>query len=99
MPVNPIGFMKELKMPTYDYRCDNCGHTFEQTLLISQRKVPEGRCMECNDGDVRQVIGVPYFAYDNISSPGHLKKTPSWMKDRLKDVKKSQPLATMNIPD
>jgi|TARA_R100000353_G_C6401675_1_gene167833 hypothetical protein len=55
--------------------------------------------MECNDGDVRQVIGVPYFAYDNISSPGHLKKTPSWMKDKLKDVKKSQPLATMNIPD
>ena len=48
-------------MPTYDYRCDNCGHTFEQTLLISQRKVPEGRCMECNDGDVRQVIGVPYL--------------------------------------
>ena len=55
--------------------------------------------MECNDGDVSQVIGVPYFAYDNISSQVHLKKTPSWIKDKLKDVKKSQPLATMNIPD
>ena len=30
--------------------------------------------MECNDGNVRQVMGVPYFPYDNISSR-HLKKT------------------------
>ena len=86
-------------MPTYDYRCDNCGYTFEQVMPISQRKVPEGRCMESNDGNIRQVIGTPDFAYDNISSPVHLKKTPGWMKDKLKEVKKSQPGATMNIPD
>ena len=55
-------------MPTYDYRCDNCGYTFEQVMSISQRKVPEGRCMKCNDGDVRQVVGTPYFESDNISS-------------------------------
>ena len=42
---------------------------------------------------------MPGFAYDNISSPGHLKKTPGWMKDRLKDIKKNQPLSTMSIPD
>ena len=42
---------------------------------------------------------MPGFAYDNISSPGHLKKTPSWMKDKLKTIKKEQPLATMSIPD
>ena len=86
-------------MPTYDYRCDSCGHTFEQVMSISQRKIPEGRCMKCNDGDVRQVIGTPYFAYDSISSPGHLKKTPGWMKDKLKTIKKEQPLATMSVPD
>ena len=86
-------------MPTYDYRCDNCGYTFEQVMPISQRKVPEGRCMECNDGVVRQVIGTPYFAYDNISSPGHLKKNPGCMKDKLKHIKETQPGATMNIPD
>ena len=86
-------------MPTYDYACDKCGNTFEEQLPIANRKVPEGRCMECNDGNVRQLIGVPLFAYDNISSPGHLKKTPNWMKDRLKDIKKNQPLTTMTVPD
>jgi|TARA_B100000424_G_scaffold67103_1_gene49639 putative FmdB family regulatory protein len=86
-------------MPTYDYRCDNCGYTFEEVVPISQRKVPEGRCMKCNNGDIRQVVAAPYFAYDNISSPGHKKSTPSWMKDKLKEIKRNQPKATMNIPE
>ena len=54
--------------------------------------------MECNDGDVRQVIAMPGFAYDNIASKGHPKKTPDWMTDRLKDIKKSQPKADFTIP-
>ena len=83
-------------MPTYDYACDKCDNTFEEKLPISERKVPEGRCMECNDGDVRQAIGAPLFAYDNISSPGHKKKPPSWMTDKLKEIKKNQPKATMS---
>ena len=86
-------------MPTYDYACNNCDNVFEEHLPISQRKVPEGRCMKCNDVDVRQKVAVPGFAYDNISSPGHLKKTPNWMRDRLKDIKKNQPKSTMSIPD
>ena len=85
-------------MPTYDYACDKCDNTFEEQLPISERKVPEGRCMECNDGDVRQVVGAPYFAYDNIASKGHTKKTPDWMTDRLKDIKKNQPGADFTIP-
>ena len=52
--------------------------------------------MECNDGDVRQVVGAPLFAYDNISSPGHKKKPPSWMTDKLKEIKKNPPKATMS---
>ena len=51
------------------------------------------------EGKVIRVPAMPGFAYDNISSPGHLKKTPSWMKDKLKTIKKEQPLATMNVPD
>ena len=86
-------------MPTYDYRCDNCGYTFEEFQTIANRKVPEGRCVECNNGDIRQVIGTPLFAYDNISSPVHLKKPPRWMKDKLQEVKRTQPGAIMNIPD
>ena len=51
------------------------------------------------EGEVVRVPAMPGFAYDNISSPGHLKKTPGWMKDKLKTIKKEQPLATMNVPD
>ena len=54
--------------------------------------------MECNDGDVRQVVGTPYFAYDTIASKGHPKKTPDWMRDKLKDIKKTQPGADFTIP-
>ena len=86
-------------MPFYDYECDSCDNVFEEQHTIANRKVPEGRCMECNDGNVRQVIGVPLFAYDNISSPGHLQKSPDWMKNKLQEVKRTQPGATMNIPD
>ena len=27
-------------MPTYDYRCEKCGYTFEETLKIVDREVP-----------------------------------------------------------
>ena len=81
-------------MPTYDYACNKCDNIFEEQLPISQRKVPEGRCVECNDGDVRQVIGVPLFAYDNINT----RKVDRGFKDRLQDIKASHPGASMNIP-
>ena len=51
------------------------------------------------DGEVKMKVGVPGFAYDNISSPGHKKSSPNWMKDKLKEIKRQQPKATMNIPE
>ena len=34
-------------MPTYDYRCEKCGHTFEEDLKIADRKIPtESPCVE-----------------------------------------------------
>ena len=27
-------------MPTYDYRCEECGHEFEEMLSVSRRKEP-----------------------------------------------------------
>jgi hypothetical protein len=49
-------------------------------------------------GKIDQVPGSTptAFAYDNISSPGHTKKPPSWMTDKLKEIKKEQPKATMS---
>ena len=97
-------------MPTYDYKCEKCGHKFEESLKIADRNVPtESPCVQqipqtkhlsfdC-DGEVKMMVAVPGFAYDNISSPGHKKSSPSWMKDKLKEIKRQQPKATMNIPE
>ena len=97
-------------MPTYDYECIKCGYVFEEDLKIADRKIPtESPCaqqipqtkhmnFECG-GEVKMKVAVPGFAYDNISSPGHKKSSPSWMKDKLKEIKRTQPKATMNIPE
>ena len=92
-------------MPTYVYKCETCNESWEESLSYEMRDKPvdEGY-EECTvtspcEGKVVRVPAMPGFAYDNISSPGHLKKTPSWMKDKLKTIKKEQPLATMSVPD
>ncbi len=42
-------------MPTYDYECDNCGHTFEKFQSI---KAPSIRkCPVCGKLAVRRLIG------------------------------------------
>ena len=89
-------------MPTYVYECDTCKEVWEESFPYEERDRPiEDGCTATTpcDGNIRRVPTMPGFAYDNISSPGHLKKTPGWMKDRLKYIKKNQPLATMSIPD
>ena len=96
-------------MPTYDYRCEKCGNEFEDFLPMAKRAEPtESPCEQIVLGQIQasstcggQINQVPgstptAFAYDNISSPGHTKKPPSWMTDKLKEIKKAQPKATMS---
>ena len=93
-------------MPTYDYRCEKCGNEFEDFLPMAKRAEPTEepcdkqlhRAASVCGGKINQVPGsTPVaFAYDNISSPGHTKKPPSWMTDKLKEIKKEQPKSTMS---
>ena len=41
-------------MPTYDYQCTKCGHTFE--AFQSMTEEPLKKCPECN-GKVKRLIG------------------------------------------
>ena len=94
-------------MPTYDYRCEKCGNEFEDFLPMSKRTKPtEEPCekkieqtkhmsIKCG-GKISQVPGLTSFAYDNIASPGHPKKPPGWMTDKLKEIKKHQAKSTMS---
>ena len=42
-------------MPTYDYECDNCGHTFELFQSISEPV--EKKCPECKKLKLRRLFG------------------------------------------
>jgi putative FmdB family regulatory protein len=41
-------------MPRYDFRCQECGETFETELPISRRQ--EAVCPECGSRDLRQLF-------------------------------------------
>ena len=90
-------------MPTYDYKCEKCGHAFEEDLKIADRNIPtESPCVqlipqtkhmsfECG-GKVKQIIAAPYFGYDNIHTRHSTKnKEPGWFKDKITDLKRNNP--------
>ena len=96
-------------MPTYDYKCEKCGHTFEEDLKIADRNIPtESPCVQqtpqtkhmsfaqaCG-GEIKQIIAAPYFGYDNIHTRHSTKnKEPGWFKDKMTDMKKNIPGNTL----
>ena len=42
-------------MPTYDYVCDACGHSFEEFQMMSAK--PLRKCPECGKSKLRRLIG------------------------------------------
>ncbi len=42
-------------MPTYDYKCQKCGHVFEVFHAMSAS--PKVVCEKCGDGKVKRLIG------------------------------------------
>jgi putative FmdB family regulatory protein len=90
-------------MPTYDYKCEKCEHTFEEDLKIADRKIPtESPCEQrvlgliqaspiCG-GVVALAVAAPYFGYDNIHTRHSTNnKEPGWFKDKITDLKKNNP--------
>jgi putative FmdB family regulatory protein len=41
-------------MPIFEYRCNTCGHQFEQLVFASDTTMPT--CPECTAGDVQKLI-------------------------------------------
>ena len=94
-------------MPTYDYKCEKCGYTFEEDLKIADRNIPtESPCSQEIDvqqtkhmtfaqacsGEIKQIIAAPYFGYDNIHTRHSTKnKEPGWFKDKITDLKRNNP--------
>ena len=42
-------------MPTYDYKCDACGHTFEQFQSITAS--PLKKCPDCGKSKLKRLMG------------------------------------------
>ena len=68
-------------MPTYDYQCDNCGHTFE--AFQSMKDDPLTVCPECNQPRLRRLIsggvgiifkGSGFYVNDNKKSSSSSQK-------------------------
>jgi putative FmdB family regulatory protein len=55
-PVAVLLFLKEsLAMPTYEYRCESCGHEFEE--LQSFKDEPLKVCPKCHEEKLRRLFG------------------------------------------
>lgn len=85
-------------MPTYDYGCKKCGHTFERFLSMSDSDQPLTElCPACGEyGGIERVIS---SAPPLVSGLGVGKNVvPSGFKDVLKNIKDKHHGSKINIP-
>ncbi|OPY79776.1 MAG: Zinc ribbon domain protein [Syntrophorhabdus sp. PtaU1.Bin153] len=45
-------------MPTYDYRCEACGHEFSVILSITEHESGKITCPQCKGDKVTQLMSV-----------------------------------------
>lgn len=59
-------------MPTYDFKCDKCRHSFESYRSISERDAPcHLPCPSCGKKSIQRVYeSAPAAAVDTTLSPG-----------------------------
>jgi putative FmdB family regulatory protein len=43
-------------MPTYEYRCQDCGHQFTTVLRISEHDTAKPPCPKCKSANVQQAF-------------------------------------------
>jgi putative FmdB family regulatory protein len=48
-------------MPTYQYRCRDCNHSFERVQSMQEHGKRRPRCPDCEGENVEQVLS-PFFA-------------------------------------
>lgn len=48
-------------MPTYEYRCEKCGHAFERRERVAEHAAQQARCPKCGSEHVAPVVSA-FFA-------------------------------------
>ncbi len=83
-------------MPTYDYRCSECGHTFEELQSIAAE--PLKVCPNCGKESLKRVLGSGagmifkgsgFYLTDYKKSGGETKKKSKEKKETKTESKKS----------
>ena len=47
-------------MPTYEYRCEQCGETFEQRETIAEHETAKPKCPKCGGEKVARAFSAFY---------------------------------------
>ena len=82
-------------MPTYDYICEKCGHTFEDIQMIANRDKPcDSPCPKCEALNIRRdFVGAPVYGQ------GIDFKAPTEFNDVMKKISQGHPDNTIKIRD
>jgi putative FmdB family regulatory protein len=77
-------------MPTYEYRCRNCGHTFDIVQKMSDD--PLTHCPECG-GELRKVFAPPAISFkgSGFYATDHGKKSKPAGGEPKKDADATTP--------
>lgn len=79
-------------MPTYDFRCKDCGETFEVLCKISEMDDPRP-CKHCGSDNTEKFIGGAPGLGDSASLG--LVKPPAGFRDVLKNIAERNPHSTL----
>ena len=81
-------------MPTYDYECSSCEHTFEKVLSITDKDKPtKTKCPACGKKKVHKLIGSPLIA-DIIRLD--VRRKDSGFRDVLQKIHQRTPGSQIN---
>jgi putative FmdB family regulatory protein len=49
-----------MTMPTYEYRCQRCGETFEQRESVAEHEAAKAKCPKCGSEEVARAYSAFY---------------------------------------
>ena len=82
-------------MPTYDYKCFNCGEIYE--LFQSMTDKPKKKCLKCGKNTAVRLIGGGsglIFKGSGFYITDYKNKKPIESKDAKKETKKTDKVST-----
>jgi putative FmdB family regulatory protein len=80
-------------MPTYDYRCQDCGYSFEKLTKVDDRMRPtEEPCPNCSKSNIQFIIGAPHVG-DPVAM-GAVKLDPK-LRRKFEAIRRAHPGSTI----